>query len=113
MEAPPVSEGMVWLVIVGSGAVTFLTRASFILFADPHRFPHGFRVALAFVPPAVLAAIVLPGLVSPAGALDLTLANPRWIAGLVAIAIAMKVRNPLASIVAGMATLWALQALAP
>ena len=99
-----------WIVIVGAGIVTFLTRASFILFADPHKFPHGFRVALGFVPPAVLAAIVIPGLVSPAGTLDLSLANPRWIAGLVAIAVAVRVRNALASILAGMAALWALQA---
>ncbi len=106
------SDALVWLVIAGSGAVTFLMRASFILFADPHKFPHGFRMALAFVPPAVLAAIVLPGLVSPGGAFDLSLANPRWIAGLVAIGIALRIRNPLAAILAGMATLWALQALA-
>ena len=106
------SETMVWLVILGSGVVTFIMRASFVLFADPHRFPHGFRVALAFVPPAVLATIVLPGLVSPAGSFDLTLANPRWIAGLVAIGVALRVRNALASILAGMAALWLLQALA-
>jgi branched-subunit amino acid transport protein len=102
-----------WIVIVGAGAVTFLTRASFILFADPQKVPHGFRLALTFVPPAVLAAIVLPGLASPSGTLDLTLANPRWIAGLVAIGVAMRMRNPLASILAGMAILWLLQALAP
>ena len=107
------SDATVWLVIIGSGIVTFLTRASFILFADPHKFPHGFRVALAFVPPAVLAAIVIPGLVSPAGVIDLSLANPRWIAGLVAIGVAMRVRNALASILAGMAALWILQALSP
>ncbi len=106
------SDATVWLVIIGSGIVTFLTRASFILFADPHKFPHGFRLALAFVPPAVLAAIVLPGLVSPSGALDLSLANPRWIAGLVAIGVAMRVRNALASILAGMVALWLLQAFA-
>lgn len=106
------SDALVWLVIVGSGIVTFLMRASFILFADPHRFPHGFRVALTFVPPAVLAAIVLPGLASPGGTLDLSPANPRWIAGLVAIGVALRIRNPLASILAGMATLWLLQALA-
>jgi len=106
------SDALVWLVIVGSGIVTFLMRASFILFADPRKFPHGFRVALAFVPPAVLAAIVLPGLVSPGGTVDLSLDNPRWIAGLVAIGIAFRIRNPLAAILAGMATLWALQALA-
>lgn len=101
-----------WLVIVGAGAVTFLARASFIVFADPHKFPHAFRVALAYVPAAVLAAIVVPGLAMPQGTLDLTLANPRLLAGAVAFAAALKARNPLAPIAAGMAALWALQALA-
>lgn len=101
-----------WLVIAGAGAVTFLTRASFIVFADPHRFPHAFRVALGFVPAAVLAAIVVPGLAMPQGALDVSLANARLLAGIVALAVAAKVRNPLPPLVAGMAALWALQAFA-
>jgi len=101
-----------WLVIVGAGIVTLLTRASFIVFADPHKFPHAFRVALAFVPAAVLAAIVVPGLVMPQGTLDFTPSNPRLVAGLAAVAVAVKVRNPLVSIVAGMVALWGLQALA-
>jgi branched-subunit amino acid transport protein len=99
-----------WLAIVGVGLLTFLTRASFILFADPHKFPHAFRVALAFVPPAVLAAIVLPGLAMPQGVVDLTIANPRWIAGLVAMVVAARTRNAVATIVAGMTTLWLIQA---
>ena len=101
-----------WLVILGAGVVTFLTRASFIVFADPQKFPHAFRVALAFVPAAVLAAIVVPGLAMPHEALDLSLANPRLLAGAVAIAVASRVKNPLASIVAGMVALWGLQSLA-
>jgi len=101
-----------WLLIAGVGLVTFLARASFIVFADPHKFPHAFRVALAFVPAAVLAAIVVPGLAMPAGVLDLTLSNPRLLAGILAIAVATRVRNPLAIIATGMLALWALQALA-
>ena len=98
-----------WLVIVGVALVTFSLRASFIVFADPHRFPHAFRQALAFVAPAVLAAIVAPGLLAPEGALALGFDNPRWIAGLVAIAFAIRLRTPFAAILSGMATLWALQ----
>ena len=98
-----------WLIIVGVALVTFLLRASFIVFADPQRFPHAFRQALTFVPPAVLAAIVAPGLLMPAGVFDATLSNPRWIAGLVAIAVAARVRHPLAPIAAGLPLLWLLQ----
>ena len=98
-----------WLVILGVALVTFGLRASFIVFADPHRFPHAFRQALVFVPPAVLAAIVAPGLLAPAGVLAFGLDNPRAIAGLVAIAFAIRWRTPLAAIASGMASLWLLQ----
>jgi branched-subunit amino acid transport protein len=98
-----------WLAIVAVGVVTFVLRASFIVFADPQRFPHAFRQALAFVPPAVLAAIVAPGLILRDGAVDLSLGNPRWIAGVLAILVAARTRSVLASIVAGMCALWLLQ----
>ena len=99
----------IWLIIVGVALVTFLLRASFLLFANPHKFPHAFRQALTFVPPAVLAAIVAPGLLMPLGTFDPTFANPRWIAGLIALAVALRLRNPLAPIVAGLPALWLLQ----
>jgi branched-subunit amino acid transport protein len=98
-----------WLAIAGVSVVTFLLRACFIVFADPHRFPKRFRQALAFVPAAVLAAIVFPGLLLANGAFDLTLANPRWLAGAVAIAVGAATRNALATIGSGMAALWLLQ----
>ena len=98
-----------WLVIIGVALVTFGLRASFIVFADPQRFPHMFRQALAFVAPSVLAAIVAPGLLAPNGVLALGLGNPRWIAGLVAIAFAILFRTTFAAILSGMAALWALQ----
>jgi branched-subunit amino acid transport protein len=98
-----------WIAIVGVGAVTFLLRASFIVFADPQRFPAFFRRALAFVPPAVLAAIVAPGLLMNQGAIDLSTGNPRWMAGVLAMAVAARTRSVLAAIVSGMGALWLLQ----
>lgn len=98
-----------WLAILGAGAVTFLLRAAFIVFADPQRFPHVFRQALTFVPPSVLAAIVAPGLLLSQGVLDLSLANPRWIAGVFAVLVALRKRSVLAAIVSGMAVLWLMQ----
>lgn len=98
-----------WLTILAVGTVTFLLRASFIVFADPHRFPRLFRQALAFVPPSVLPAIVAPGLLVHGDTLDASLANPRWIAGLVAIAVAARTRSTLATVLAGMGALWLLQ----
>ena len=98
-----------WLAIAGVTLSVYLLRASFILFADPHRFPRRFRQALQFVPPAVLAAIVLPGLLLWQGAFDMTLANPRWLAGAIAIAVAVASRNAFATIGSGMLSLWLLQ----
>ncbi|MNC97576.1 Branched-chain amino acid transport protein (AzlD) [compost metagenome] len=79
------------------------------MFVDPHRFPGWFRRALAFVPPAVLAAIVVPGLLFRDGLVDLSPSNPRWIAGVVAIAVGARWRNALAAIASGMVALWLLQ----
>ncbi len=98
-----------WIAIAGVALSTFLLRASFMVFVDPHRFPHWFRQALKFVPPSVLAAIVVPGLVMPAGALELPPANLRLVAGLVAMAVTFRIRNTIAAVATGMATLWALQ----
>jgi branched-subunit amino acid transport protein len=98
-----------WLIILAVSLVTFLLRASFVVFADPHRFAHVFRQALTFVPPSVLAAIVAPGLMMRDGVLDLSLSNERLLAGLVAIVAALFVRNATAAIAAGMSTLWLLQ----
>ena len=96
-----------WVVIAGVGAITFLTRASFIVFADPRRFPEWIRKALAFVPAAVLSAIVVPGLVMPHGEFDP--ANLRLAAGIAAIYAAARTRNTFVAILAGMLSLWTLQ----
>ena len=98
-----------WLAILLVSVTTFLLRASFIMFADPHRFPHGFRQALKFVAPAVLAAIVVPGLFIAGGRLDASLDNPRWIAGAIAIVATILTRSAMAAIASGMAALWLLQ----
>ena len=100
---------MTWITIACVSAVVFLLRASFILFADPHGFPPLFRRALAYVPAAVLAAIVAPGLLLVDGAPDLSLHNPRWIAGALAIVVTVRTRSVIAAMASGMAALWLLQ----
>ena len=97
-----------WIIIAGVSITTFLLRASFILFANPHKFPHAFRQALSFVPAAVMAAIVMPGLAMPNGVLDLAWTNPRLVAGLLALLVAGRSRHPLAAVAVGMPALWLL-----
>ena len=95
----------VWLVMLAAGAVTFATRASFILLLDRVEMPPWFRRALRFVPLAVLSAIIAPELALREGRLAVPWANPQLLAGVVAIAVALKTKNVLLTILAGMAAL--------
>ena len=100
-----------WLTIIASGGVTYTLRLSFIVLLGRVALPEVLRRGLRFVPPAVLAAIILPELVLRQGRLDLAPTTPRLLAGLLAGVIAWRTRNVLLTIGVGMAGLWLLQAL--
>ncbi len=94
-----------WITILGIGAGTFLLRFSFIwLFGWGEMHPVVQRM-LRFVPPSVLAALVLPGIVFPQQA-AFSFDNQRMWAGLIAAVIAWRTKNVLWTISAGMASLW-------
>ena len=99
----------IWLVMIGLGILTFLTRFSFIALLERWQAPAIVQCALRFVPIAVLTAIILPELVLPNGTLDLHPYNPRLLAGLVATLVAWKTKNVILTIVVGMAVFWVLQ----
>jgi branched-subunit amino acid transport protein len=61
------------------------------------------------IPPAVLAALVLPALVRPGGDFDLW--QPRLLAGVVAGLVSWKTRNIGLTLVVGMAVLVAIEQL--
>ena len=100
----------VWAAIVVGGAGTFAMRASFL--AAAHRLVHvppWARRLLRQIPPAALASIVLPALARPAGSLDL--AQPRFVAGVVAGLVAWRTRSAALTLVVGMGVLVALERL--
>ncbi|WP_137283812.1 AzlD domain-containing protein [Halorussus salinisoli] len=98
-----------WLVIITAGVGTFLIRLSFIgLFGLLDDVPEGVERALRFVPAAVLAALVAPQLVLSDGSVALSPANPRLLAGALAVLVAWRTEDILATLVAGMAGLWLL-----
>lgn len=100
------------LVIIILGALlTYLTRLSFIVIIPHQSLPHFFRSGLRLVPPAVLAAIIIPAILLPAETLDLSLQNHRLLAGVVAIIIGWRFRNIWLTIASGMLTLWILNAI--
>jgi branched-subunit amino acid transport protein len=82
----------IWVAIILSGIGTYAMRASFLVFA--HRLadvPPSVQRLLRQIPPAALAAIVVPALLRPEGSLDLW--QPRFLAGVVAALVAWKTRN--------------------
>ncbi|MEJ7845810.1 MAG: AzlD domain-containing protein [Acidimicrobiales bacterium] len=100
----------VWTAIVLSGIGTFAMRASFLVAADRvARVPPKVQRLLRQIPPAALAALVVPALVRPEGAVDLL--HPRFAAGAVAALVAWRTRSAALTLVVGMAALVALEAL--
>lgn len=100
----------VWIVILLGSVVTFSIRASFVFFADRvAAVPDTVRDALRMVPAAALSALVAPALLRPGG--DFTPFGPSAIAGVIAIVVAWRTRNLLATIAVGLAAIVALEAL--
>lgn len=98
----------VWWVILISGAGTYAMRASFL--AAAHRLtevPPGIARVLRQIPPAALAAIILPAIVRPDGHLDLL--HARVLAGLLATLVAWRTRNVGLTLLVGMAALVGLE----
>jgi branched-subunit amino acid transport protein len=98
-----------WLVVLGAALGTYVFRVSFVtLFGRMDEVPPRVKRVLSFVPPAVLAALVLPEFVLQDGALAVGLANDRLLAGLVAAVVAWRTENMFATVIVGMAVLYAL-----
>lgn len=98
-----------WLVVIAAALGTYALRVSFVaLFGRVDEVPPRVKRVLAFVPPAVLAALVLPELVLYGDGLSVSLNNDRLIAGLIAAGVAWKTEDMLATIVVGMGALYAL-----
>ncbi len=98
------------ILILGMAAVTFSIRYILLALADHFTLPPLMQRALGFVPPAVLTAITVPAVLTPAGSLDLSFANPYLYGALAALGAGLVFRKQtlLASISAGLAVffLW-------
>lgn len=95
----------IWLAMLGMGLLTLLLRSSFLLLPDGVHLPALLRRALRFVPAAVLTAIYAPEMLLQSGAIHFSPDNARLLAGLVAIAVAWRLRRTFLTIFAGMVAL--------
>lgn len=103
------SEPVIWGMVVAIGVATFAIRGSFIaLFGRLDEVPPRLERALRYVPPAVLAALVAPSLVTVDPATG-GLAVDKLVAGGLAAAVAWRTENVFATMTVGMGALWAVR----
>jgi branched-subunit amino acid transport protein len=97
------AEWEIWVVIVMLALSTALTRSTFWMLGHKVTMPPRMLEVLRYAPACALAAIIGPDLVlGNGGELQLTVANPKLIAGLAALAFYLWRRNMLLTILVGM-----------
>ena len=94
-----------WALIAGLSAIAFLSRALFTLPDRELKLPPALESVLRYAPAAALTAIIVPDFARLDGVLTLSLANPRLLAGVVALVVAAWTRNILVTIASGMTAL--------
>ncbi len=101
------SRPELWLLIGLMALITLAERASFLVLRDRLEMPPFVRRALAYVPAAVLAAIVAPALFQPSG-ITIGVIDVRLLAGLLAGVVAWRTQSIVATFASGMVALWTL-----
>ena len=98
-----------FLAIVAVGIGTYLSRGIFILALANKEIPAPVLVALQFVAPAVLGALIVALLIDSDG--NIAIGIPEVSAFVVGGAVAYKTRNHILTLVAGMGVFWLVRAL--
>jgi len=101
----------IWFLVITLSLVTFLLRASFLLFGSKLELSSKFDRVFRYIPAAILASLVGPAFVKDAGVVSYSLLNPQLLAGLLAILVAWKTKSILLTLVSGMLFLWLFKAL--
>jgi branched-subunit amino acid transport protein len=100
----------VWAAFVAIGALTYGFRLSFLYaFGEDRTIGERGQQVLRLVPPAVLAALAIPAILTLRPSVSATVVDERVLAGAVATAVAWRTEEILPTILAGMVTLWVLR----
>jgi branched-subunit amino acid transport protein len=105
------TQAQFWVIIVGLAVGTFLLRSIPLWAYGRREMPRWLERLLRHVPAAALTALIVPSALYSRADGVYTLAPERTIAAVVALLVALKFRNIIAVIAAGMITLWVVQAL--
>lgn len=96
------------LIFVGMALVTYLTRFTMLAVLGHSAPPPLLRRWLRYVPPAVLAALIVPATLAPQGRVEVGL--PVW-SVLAGVIVAWRTRSVLWTILGGLASFWLLRML--
>ncbi|ATE61098.1 AzlD domain-containing protein [Thauera sinica] len=96
-----------WITFGLLSLTTMLTRGSFILIGERGRLPPLVQRALRYAPAAALAALVVPDVLLEGE--RFVPFNPKLLAAVVVVAIALRTRNPWLPFILGMGVLIALR----
>ncbi len=100
-------SGREWILILGMMAVTVAVRYPVLALVSRMQLHPVLLEAMRYIPPAVLAAIIVPSLLMPHNAgIELTWRNEYLVAGIAAALIGWRTRNLLLTIALGMASFW-------
>ena len=99
---------MIWATMAISGVVTFLLRFSVIYQVKSSTLPGWLENILKYVPTSVFAALIFPAVfLGESGSLEF-IGNPKILAALAALAVAILMKIVIITIVTGMGVLSAL-----
>lgn len=96
------SDLEVWLVIIFLTVATVIDRSAFWLVGHHINLPRRVQEALRYAPACALAAIIVPDLFVNGDQIDISITNPKMIAGILATLFFLWRRNMLMTIVLGM-----------
>ncbi len=101
-----------WAVIAAVAVATQATRLSFLAWGAHIDLPPLFRRALAYLPAAILGAIIAPLVFTASGPAGMPWPDTaRLVAALAAFAVALVTRSTLLTVLLGMGVFWAAQAM--
>ncbi len=98
-------------IIVCMGVVTYATRVGFFGLAGAVRLHPMLRRMLEYVPLSILAALLFPGVLAPAGRLESPVTNIYLWAAVITSVVLVLVRRPWAAIIVGVAVMLVLRRL--
>jgi branched-subunit amino acid transport protein len=102
----------IWITIAGMALVTLATRTVMLVLGDRIALPERVQHALRFAPVCALTALIAPELLTEQGAWAISAANPKFVAGALAIAAMLATRSMMTTMILGMAAFVTLRLLA-